>query len=140
MFTRNRRTLDIGAQIIRFQIRSTAAGAKKQAASKNEDPKFQFVDPNELFGAEGTRFTLIHLLANLADPFDYSTHVNQLILAKQLIEHGANVNADENIQRMTPLHRACFSHVVTNLDFVEHLLEAGADPNTRDHTGLIPLM
>jgi hypothetical protein len=32
-------------------------------------------------------------MADLADPFDYSTHVNQLILAKQLVEHGANVNA-----------------------------------------------
>jgi ankyrin repeat protein len=38
------------------------------------------------------------------------------------------------------LHRACFSGIVTNLDFVEHLLEAGADPNAQDHKGLTPLM
>jgi hypothetical protein len=100
----------------------------------------QLVDPNELFGAEGTRFTLLHSLANLADPFDYSTHVNQLILAKQLIEHGANVNAEENIQGMTPLHRACLEGNVTNLDFVEYLLKEGADPNAQDDHGLPPLM
>jgi hypothetical protein len=34
----------------------------------------------------------LHLLANLVDPFDYSTHENQLILAKQLIERGTKVN------------------------------------------------
>jgi hypothetical protein len=29
---------------------------------------------------------------------------------------------------------------VTNLDVVEYLLEAGADPNAQDHIGKIPLM
>jgi hypothetical protein len=38
------------------------------------------------------------------------------------------------------MHRACFWGNVTNLDFVEYLLEVGADPNARDHTGLTPLM
>jgi hypothetical protein len=96
-----------------------------------------FVDPNVLFGTEEPRVTLLHRLTELADPFDYSTHVNQLILAKQLIKHFANVNAAENQQGMTPLHRACFSNNVTNLDFVEYLLEAGADPNAQDHYGLL---
>jgi hypothetical protein len=32
-------------------------------------------------------------MADLADPSNFSTHENQLILAKQLIEHGANGNA-----------------------------------------------
>jgi ankyrin repeat protein len=50
--------------------------------------------------------------------------VNQLILAKQLVEHGANVNAVETHGK-TPLHRACYSGNVTNLDFVEYLLEEG---------------
>jgi hypothetical protein len=102
----------------------------------------QFVDPNLLFGGgESSRATLLHILADRADPFDYSTHVNQLILAKQLVEHGANVNnALSNLQGMTPLHTACYSGNVTNLDFVEYLLEEGADPNAEDSTGLTPLL
>jgi hypothetical protein len=82
---------------------------------------------------------VLYMLADLADPVDYSTHVNQLILAKQLIEHGANVNAVSIQHRRTPLHNACSSYVVTNLDFVEYLLEVGADPNAQDFRGLTPL-
>jgi ankyrin repeat protein len=41
---------------------------------------------------------------------------------------------------MTPLHRACFSGNVTNLDFVEYLLEVGADPNAQDRSGRTPLL
>jgi hypothetical protein len=101
----------------------------------------QLVDPNELFGAqESSSITLLLMLADLTDPFDYSTHVNQLILAKQLVEHGANVNAASSVQEMTPLHRACYASNVTNLEFVELLLEAGADPNAQDHLGNTPLM
>jgi hypothetical protein len=98
----------------------------------------QFVDPDMLLGGESSG-TLLHNLGDLADPVDYSTHVNQLILAKQLVEHGANVA--ENKQGMPPpLHIACSSHVVTNLDFVEYLLEVSADPNARDYLGTTPLM
>jgi hypothetical protein len=79
-------------------------------------------------------------LADLADPFDYSTHKKQLILAKQLIENGADVNAVSNVLGNMPLHKACHSGAVTNLDFVELLLEEGADPNTQDHLGRTPLM
>jgi hypothetical protein len=100
----------------------------------------QFVHPNEVLAHEQSSATLLHMLADLTDPFDYTTHVNQLILTKQLVEHGANVNAAENQHSMTPLHRACFSGNVTNLDFVEYLLEAGADPKAQDHTGRTPLM
>jgi hypothetical protein len=107
----------------------------------------QFVDPNVLSrddheslqeGQAGK--TPLHDLAALADLSDYSTHVNQLIIAKQLIEHGANVNAVSNPQGETPLHYTCFGYVVTNLDFVELLLAEGADPNARGHLGLTPLM
>jgi hypothetical protein len=87
-----------------------------------------------------TRVTRLHDLASMADPFDYSTHENQLILAKQLIDHGANVNAVSIPLGKTPLHDACHGGVVTNLDFVELLLEEGADPNAQDHEGLTPLM
>jgi hypothetical protein len=82
----------------------------------------------------------LHQLANLADPFDYSTHVNQLILAKKVIEHGANVNAVSSPDGVTPSHKACHWTNVTNLDFVELLLKVGADPNAEDHLGLTPLM
>jgi hypothetical protein len=107
----------------------------------------QFVDPNIMSRDEhGTlqegqrRETPLHQLAFLADPFDYSTHQNQLILAKQLIEHGANINAVSIPQDITPLHSACYSGIVTNLDLVEYLLEEGADPNAQDHSGSTPLM
>jgi hypothetical protein len=79
-------------------------------------------------------------LADLADASDYSTHEKQLILAKQLIEHGANVNAVSIPQGDTPLHNACNGNKVTNLDFVELLLKKGADPNAQNHMGLTPLM
>jgi hypothetical protein len=97
----------------------------------------EFVDPNELLLSTSTPLLM---LANLADPSEYSTHVNQLILAKQLIEHGANLNAVSIPDGMTPLQNACFAGNVTNLDFVEYLLEVGADPNAQDHQGLTPLM
>jgi ankyrin repeat protein len=106
----------------------------------------QLVDPNVLSGLEDVqseemRLTPLHDLAKLADPFDYSTHENQLVLATQLIEHGANVNAVSIPQGASLLHLACSGVNVTNLDFVELLLEKGADPNFQDHGfGLTPLM
>jgi hypothetical protein len=96
-----------------------------------------FVDPNMLSG-EGTP---LHHSADLADPFDYSTHEKQLILAKQLIDHGANVNAALSRKGETPLHSACHGGCVTNLDFLEFLLTEGADPNAQDRDmGRTPLM
>jgi hypothetical protein len=80
-------------------------------------------------------------LIALAAPGDYSSQVNQLILAKQLIEHGANVNGVVIPHgSTTPLHRACFGGVVTNLDLIELLLVKGADPNAQDLLGVTPLM
>jgi hypothetical protein len=107
----------------------------------------QSVDLNMVTGDEDTplpegedRETPLQHLANLADPHEYSTHENQLILAKQLVEHGANVNAASSPhQGKTPLNSACYGGSVTNLDFVELLLKEGADPN-RDHRGLTALL
>jgi ankyrin repeat protein len=39
-----------------------------------------------------------------------------------------------------PLHKVCFAGVVTNLDFAEFFLEAGACPNAQDPLGITPLM
>jgi hypothetical protein len=107
----------------------------------------KFLDPNMLSGDDDaslqqgqTRSTPLHQLANLVDPSDYSTHENQLILAKQLIEHGANVNAVAIPDSKTSLHIACSGTNVTNLDFVELLLKEGADPNVQDHLGMTPLI
>jgi hypothetical protein len=107
----------------------------------------QCVDPNALSAGDKDELlpgetieTPLHHLADLAHPFDCSSHVNQVILAKQLIEHGANVNAVSKPKGATPLHKACYSANVTNLDFVELLLKEAADPNAQDHLGLTPLM
>jgi hypothetical protein len=79
--------------------------------------------------------TPLHSLADLA-----STHKDQLILAKQLIEQGANVNAVSSPHGSMPLHNACYSSTVTNLDFVKYLLKKGADPDAQDHLETTPLM
>jgi hypothetical protein len=107
----------------------------------------QFVDPNVMSGHEHeplqegeNRYLPLHLLADLADPSDYSTHENQLILAKQLIKHGANVNAVTRPEGETPLHNACCGGNVTNLGFLELLLKKGANPNAQDYHGVTPLM
>jgi hypothetical protein len=106
-----------------------------------------FVGPNVLLGDENaplqegvTRETPIHHLADLADPSEYFIHVNQLILAKQLVERGANTNASSSPHGLTPLHKACYSCNVTSLDFIEYLLVQGADPNHLDYLGRTPLL
>jgi hypothetical protein len=105
----------------------------------------QFVDPSIQSGDEPleegqSSSTPLHYLAGLLDPRDYVTHVNQVILAKQLIEHGANVNAVSIPEGETPLHCACCTDFVTNLDLVELLLVKGANPNTLSHRWKTPLM
>jgi hypothetical protein len=109
----------------------------------------QFVDPSMLSGRHheamqegGTRGTLLHCLARMADPTssDYLIHENQLTLGRQVIEHGANVNAASYPEGETPLHLACHSATTTYLDFIQLLLENGADPNTQDQRGMTPLI
>jgi ankyrin repeat protein len=89
-----------------------------------------------------TRTTLLHHLVILADSksSDYSSQENQLTLGRQLLEHGANVNAVIFPDGDTPLHLACNSDAPTNLDFIQLLLENGADPNAQDQKGVTPLM
>jgi hypothetical protein len=133
-------------QFLLFHSLQFLASSDSEMLSWPNSPLFvllRFVYPNVLPGDEDqeeTRDTPLHDLAALADPFDYLTHENQLILAKQLFEHGANVNAVSSLRGCMPLHNACSSGKVTNLDFVEILLEAGADPNAQDHLGRTSLM
>jgi hypothetical protein len=100
----------------------------------------QFVDPNR---------TLHNPLAFLvADCSDYLTYENQVILGRQLIKHGANVNAVDMAYPNgeaypngdTPLHSKCHSTTATSLDFIQLLLENGADPNAQDHWGRTPFI
>jgi hypothetical protein len=80
-------------------------------------------------------------LRELSDPSKEHTVKNQYILAKQLIEAGANVNARAQCgqNKSTPLHGACCSANCTNLDFIQLLLDHGANPNAKDSDGATPL-
>jgi hypothetical protein len=86
------------------------------------------------------RSTLLQLLARLAAPRDYSTHENQVTLGRQIIEHGASVDLVTSANDKTPLHFACHSGVVTNLAFIQLLLENGADPNAKGQHGKTPFL
>lgn len=102
-----------------------------------------YVDPNVFSrGDEGT--TALHLIAEAcADPKDPLTLENQLVLAQQLLDAGADVNArasKKDFNMIAPLHRACSSNSVTNVDLVKLFLDHGADPNAKDSFGQTPLM
>ena len=79
-------------------------------------------------------------LNELAYPDDHQAYVNQLILAKQLVEHAVGVDDELWQSDTTPLHTACSSDVVTSLGFIYLLLQNGANPNSRNYLGLTPLM
>jgi hypothetical protein len=85
--------------------------------------------------------TPLHHLSCQADHKDHAFHKNQVILGQQLLRHGANVNLDmPPPDGRTPLHLACHSGVVTNLDFIQLLLEKGANPNVQDNNRKTPVM
>jgi hypothetical protein len=101
-----------------------------------------FVDANVRLGnAEDppeelkTALTPLHRLSS-----HHYFHKNQVILGQQLFRHGANANLDATPAGRTPLHLACHSSIVTNLDFIQLLLEKGANPNAQDSQGSTPLM
>lgn len=64
------------------------------------------------------------------------SHLNCTSLAKALIVHNANVNAQNFINGDTPLHEAAS---IGNLDIVELLLNHGADPKIKNYTDATPL-
>jgi ankyrin repeat protein len=99
------------------------------------------VDPNLYIAPEGgQRDTLLHILSRNSHMDNIVTHRNQVILARQLVEHGANVNAASSFFDYTPLHNACQSGVTTNLEFIKFLLNNGADQNALSTSGKTPLL
>jgi hypothetical protein len=86
---------------------------------------------------DGRGATPLYWLAQLSDPSKEDTLENQCILAKQLIEAGANVNApaQRGLLKATPLHGACSSGTCTNLNYIQLLLDHGANPNAIDSDG-----
>ena len=66
----------------------------------------------------------------------------QVIIAKQLIEAGADVNAvnASGLGENSPLHNACFSGRCTNLELIKLFLDHGADPNLGNCVGQTSLM
>jgi hypothetical protein len=93
----------------------------------------QCIGPNVLLG-EGEVEPLHHWPT--CRPFRLPGHKTSS-RAKQLMnKYGANVNSVvEPTRRTLPLHKACCCGQRDQLDFVELLLKAGADPNALDHTG-----
>lgn len=85
----------------------------------------------------GTPFNTLSMMSSATDPH---VNMNQVIVGRQLIEAGANVNLRSGEDDDTPLHVACSSTVPTNLDFVQLLLDNGADPNLTNSLGATPLM
>jgi hypothetical protein len=106
----------------------------------------QFVDAS-VMSCPGTNMddgrgaTPLHWLAQMGDPSKEDTLENQCILAKQLIEAGANVNARAQLEwyYCTPLHTACYGGNCTNLDYIQLLMDHGANPNAKDSDGETPL-
>jgi hypothetical protein len=79
-------------------------------------------------------------LANLTHPDGHHVcYTRQILLAKQLVEYRV-VDVNVGLQDgTTPLHYACSAGVI-NLEFIEFLLQSGADPNARHHMGATPLI
>jgi hypothetical protein len=104
----------------------------------------QFVDmscPGLNMVDDGRGATPLHWLTETSDPSKEHTLENQCIIARQLIEAGANVNARAQrcLYKITPLHNACSSMNCTNLGLIQLLLDHGANPNAKDSDGETPL-
>lgn len=68
---------------------------------------------------------------------------NQVTIARNLVEAGADVNRSslrDGAGLIAPLYFACFSTHYTNLDFIQLLLENGANPNQQTVDGMTPLL
>ena len=85
--------------------------------------------------------TGLHFLTKFTES-DESIFKRQVILAKQLIGAGADVNARASVSyyHNSPLHFACASSVVNNIDLVQLFLDSGSNPNQQNLFGETPLM
>ena len=69
-------------------------------------------------------------LAQESSATSTNRNCNQVIIGRQLLEiGGANPNLPNDGLSSFPLYNACYSYQPTNLDFIELLLENGADRN-----------
>mmetsp|Transcript_13319 Transcript_13319/g.27293 ORF Transcript_13319/g.27293 Transcript_13319/m.27293 type:complete len:493 (+) Transcript_13319:196-1674(+) len=104
------------------------------------------VDPNFLSHPPHTRspdsssYRALHFLSELTVP-DVDRLDCQVLIARQLFEHGADVNALTNAGcgNISPLHKACMSPTCTNLDLIKLYLDHGANPNLQSYGGKTPL-
>jgi len=73
----------------------------------------------------GVTSTPLHWIAEIG--FDYRSMQLQTLLTQQLIDAGAFVNKKSlNGGNFTPLHKACASQHIVNLDMIKLLLDNGA--------------
>jgi hypothetical protein len=73
-------------------------------------------------------------LAKQTYPDDHCIwYASQILLANQLVKFGIDVNTGIS-DGSTPLHNACCSTGVINLEYIEFLLQSGTDPNAKDRS------
>lgn len=97
-------------------------------------------DPNAVSSDASGNYTALLYLPE-CNAGDVTSMENQVVLAQQLVEAGARVNKRAGgKERLYPLHRACDSKRITNLDYIQFLLDHGADPNVQNSLGETPLM
>mmetsp|Transcript_27404 Transcript_27404/g.54989 ORF Transcript_27404/g.54989 Transcript_27404/m.54989 type:complete len:569 (-) Transcript_27404:2307-4013(-) len=92
---------------------------------------------------DDSSYTCLCQIAQLSSAKSDMYNKNQVILGRQFLEvGGANVNARANAGTSFnfPLYNACASRLPTNPEFIQLLLEHGADPNMQTSVGETPLM
>lgn len=101
------------------------------------------VDPSVLSGpppsfeSDHCGSTGLHWLPELVRPSGGDSPKNVVVIARQLLDAGADVDAraEKGMGLITPLVRACSSAVPTNIALIELYLARGADPNAADDSG-----
>jgi len=76
-----------------------------------------------------SQYHFLITLSQQSSPSKRLYNRNQVVLAKQFITHGADVNRKRGVHMDTPLDSSCYCFQPTNLEFIKLLLENGADRN-----------